>query len=112
MKDEEIARANRHQFLEQLVLRAEAIYNFQPPARPWWKLRERNPQPPETPALVADLRNGAPPDRCRPMQQLWPRHHRLVSLPVVHPGQGPLPEMRQALVISAPRFLTSRHSAG
>ena len=36
------ARANEAQFLEHLILRAEAIYNFQPPVllppRPWWKL--------------------------------------------------------------------------
>ena len=36
------ARANEAQFLEHLILRADAIYNFQPPVlpppRPWWKL--------------------------------------------------------------------------
>ena len=36
------ARADRRQFLEHLILRAEAIWNFQPPLppppRPWWKL--------------------------------------------------------------------------
>ena len=44
------ARADRSQFLEHLLLRAEAIYNFQPPVlpapRPWWKLwikEEREP---------------------------------------------------------------------
>ena len=44
------ARANEAQFLEHLILRAEAIWNFQPPVlpapRPWWKLwskEEREP---------------------------------------------------------------------
>ena len=36
------ARANEAQFLEHLILRAEAIYNYQPPVlpapRPWWNL--------------------------------------------------------------------------
>ena len=35
------ARANEAQFLEHLILRAEVIWNFQPPlppSRPWWKL--------------------------------------------------------------------------
>ena len=33
------ARAEPGQFLEHLILRAEAIYNFRPPpARPGWKL--------------------------------------------------------------------------
>ena len=52
-------RANRSQVLEGLVLRAEAIYNFQPPLplpRPWWKLWGKDPTP-ELPAIVADLRN-------------------------------------------------------
>ena len=52
------ARANEAQFLEHLILRAEAIWNFQPPlpppSRPWWKLPT-----PELPAIVADLRNAA-----------------------------------------------------
>ena len=34
-----------------MILRAEAIYNFQPPLppppRPWWKLWGNVPQPPE-----------------------------------------------------------------
>ena len=58
------ARANRSQFLEHLVLRAEAIYNFQPPPpplpRPWWKLWGKGPKPLELPTLVADIRNPAP----------------------------------------------------
>ena len=36
------ARASEAQFLEHLLLRAEAVWNFQPPLlpppRPWWKL--------------------------------------------------------------------------
>ena len=53
------ARADRRQFLEHLILRAEAVWNFEPPPplpRPWWKLwgKERVP---EVPAIVADLRN-------------------------------------------------------
>ena len=56
------ARANEAQFLEHLILRAEAIYNFQPPVlpvpRPWWKLWSKGPEP-EMPAIVADLRNAA-----------------------------------------------------
>ena len=53
------ARANEAQFLEHLILRAEAIYNYQPPvlpSRPWWKLWVKEP---ELPAIVADLRNAA-----------------------------------------------------
>ena len=55
------ARANEAQFLEHLILRAEVIWNFQPPlppSRPWWKLwgRERAA---EMPAIVAYLRNVA-----------------------------------------------------
>ena len=56
------ARANEAQFLEHLILRAEAIYNFQPPLppppRPWWKLWGKDPEI-ELPAIVADLRNIA-----------------------------------------------------
>ena len=56
------ARANEAQFLEHLILRAEAIYNFQPPVlpppRPWWKLWSKEPVP-ELPAIVGDLRNAA-----------------------------------------------------
>ena len=56
------ARANEAQFLEHLILRVEAIYNFQPPrpppSRPWWKLWGTDPAP-ELPAIVADLRNVA-----------------------------------------------------
>ena len=56
------ARANEAQFLEHLILRAEAIYNFQPPVlpapRPWWKLWSKDPEP-DMPAIVADLRNAA-----------------------------------------------------
>ena len=56
------ARANEAQLLEHLILRAEAIYNFQlpvpPPPRPWWKLWAREPEV-ETPAIVSDLRNVA-----------------------------------------------------
>ena len=55
------SRVNEAQFLEHLIRKAEAIYNFQPPlppSRPWWKLwgRERAA---EMPAIVADLRNVA-----------------------------------------------------
>ena len=57
------ARANEAQFLEHLILRAEAIYNFQPPVlpapRPWWKLWSKEEREPELPAIVADLR-GTP----------------------------------------------------
>ena len=56
------ARANEGQFLEHLILRAEAIYNFQPPLlsrpRPWWKLWGKDPEP-DLPAIVADLRTAA-----------------------------------------------------
>ena len=56
------ARADRRQFLEHLILRAEAVWNFQPPPpplpRPWWKLWGKDPAP-ELPAIVADLRNVA-----------------------------------------------------
>ena len=56
------ARANEAQFLEHLILRAEAIWNFQAPVlpapRPWWKLWGKDPTP-ELPAIVADLRNVA-----------------------------------------------------
>ena len=54
------ARADRRQFLEHLILRAEAVWNFQPPPpplpRPWWKLWGKEPVP-ELPAIMADLRN-------------------------------------------------------
>ena len=54
------ARADRRQFLEHLILRAEAVWNFQPPPpplpRPWWKLCGKDPVL-ELPAIVADLRN-------------------------------------------------------
>ena len=57
------ARANEAQFLEHLILRAEAIYNFQPPVplppRPWWKLWSKEERDTELPAIVADLR-GTP----------------------------------------------------
>ena len=57
------ARANEAQFLEHLILRAEAVYNFQPPVlpppRPWWKLWSKEEREPELPAIVADLRNAA-----------------------------------------------------
>ena len=57
------ARADRRQFLEHLILRAEAIWNFQPPVlpapRPWWKLWSKEEREPELPAIVADLRNVA-----------------------------------------------------
>ena len=47
-------------FLEHLILRAEAVWNFQPPLpplpRPWWKVWGRDPVP-EVPAIVADLRD-------------------------------------------------------
>ena len=47
---------------EHLTLRAEAIWNFQPPLlpapRPWWKLWGKDPEI-ELPAIVADLRNIA-----------------------------------------------------
>ena len=48
--------------LEHLIVRAEAVCNFQPPLprppRPWWKLWGKEPEP-ELPAIVADLRNAA-----------------------------------------------------
>ena len=57
------ARANEGQFLEHLILRAEVIWNFQPPVlpppRPWWKLWSKEEREPELPAIVADLR-GTP----------------------------------------------------
>ena len=56
------AGADGGQFLEHLILRAEAIWNFQPPlpppARPWRKLWGKDPEP-ELPAIVGDLRNVA-----------------------------------------------------
>ena len=56
------ARATEAQFLEHLILRAEAIYNFQPPLppppRPWWKLWGKDPEI-ELLAIGADLRNIA-----------------------------------------------------
>ena len=49
--------------LEHLIVRAEAVYNFQPPVllppRPWWKLWSKEEREPEMPAIVADLRNAA-----------------------------------------------------
>ena len=55
------ARADRRQFLEHLILRAEAIWNFQPPVLPaprlWWKLWSKEEREPELPAIVADLRD-------------------------------------------------------
>ena len=57
------ARADRSQFLEHLILRAEVIWNYQPPVlpapRPWWKLWSKEDREPELPAIVADLR-GTP----------------------------------------------------
>ena len=57
------ARANEAQFLEHLIVRAEAVYNYQPPVlpppRPWWKLWSKEEGGPELPAIVADLRNAA-----------------------------------------------------
>ena len=57
------ARATEAQFLEHLVLRAEAFWNFQPPLlplpRPWWKLWGKEEREPELLAIVADLRNVA-----------------------------------------------------
>ena len=57
------ARANEVQFLEHLILRAELIWNYQPPVlpapRPWWKLWSKEDREPELPAIVADLR-GTP----------------------------------------------------
>ena len=57
------ARASESQFLEHLILRAEVIWNFQPPLppapRPWWKLWSKEEREPELPAIVADLR-GTP----------------------------------------------------
>ena len=56
------ARAGEAQFLEHLILRADAVWNFQPPLppapRPWWKLWGKDTEP-EVPAIVADLRNVA-----------------------------------------------------
>ena len=57
------ARADLSQFLEHLILRAEVIWNYQPPVlpapRPWWKLWSKEDREPELPAIVADLR-GTP----------------------------------------------------
>ena len=57
------ARANESQFLEHLILRAEVIWNCQPPVllppRPWWKLWSKEEREPELPAIVADLWNVA-----------------------------------------------------
>ena len=57
------ARADRSQFLEHLILRAEVIWNYQPPVlpapRPWWKLWSKGDRESELPAIVADLR-GTP----------------------------------------------------
>ena len=54
------ARVTEAQFLEHLILRAEVIWNFQPPVlpapRPWWKLWSKEDREPELPAIVADLR--------------------------------------------------------
>ena len=51
------------EFVEHLILRAEAIWNFQtplpPPPRPWWKLWSKEEREPELPAIVADLCNVA-----------------------------------------------------
>ena len=56
------SRADRSQFLEPLLLRAEAVWKFQPPVppppRPWWKLWGKDPEI-ELPAIVADPRNIA-----------------------------------------------------
>ncbi len=45
---------------DHLILRAEAVWNFQPrvlpPPRPWWRLWG-NDATTELPAIVADLRN-------------------------------------------------------
>ena len=45
------------------IVRAEAIWNFQPPVpsppRPWWKLWSKEEREPEMPAIVADLRDAA-----------------------------------------------------
>ena len=53
------ARANEAQFLEHLILRAEAIWNFQPPLlpapRPWWKLWSKDEREPELPAIGGRL---------------------------------------------------------
>ena len=58
-----LARASEAQFLEHLIVRAEAIWNFQPPVpsppRPWWKLWSKEEREPEMPAIVADLRDAA-----------------------------------------------------
>ena len=55
------ARADRRQFLEHLILRAEGIYNFEPPLPPsprlWWKLWGKDVVA-ELPAIVADLRSS------------------------------------------------------
>ena len=57
-----LARASEAQFLEHLILRAEAIWNFQPslppPPRPWWKLWSKEEREPDLPAIVGDLRNA------------------------------------------------------
>ena len=54
------ARANEAQFLEHLILRAEAVYNYQPPVlpspRPWCKSLGEEP---ELLAIEAGLRQAA-----------------------------------------------------
>ena len=53
------ARVDRSQFLDHLILRAEGIYNFEPPSpRPWWKLWGKDVVA-ELPAIAADLRKAA-----------------------------------------------------
>ena len=41
---------------------------------------------------------GRPAPRLWPLHQLWPRHHRVVSLLVVHPGARSMSQVREALV--------------
>ena len=68
------ARTNEAQFLEHLILRAEAIYNFQPPVlpppRPWWKLWSKEEREPVLP----------PP---RPWWKLWSKEEREPELPAI-----------------------------
>ncbi len=54
------------------------------------------------------LEGWPPAIRLRPLYQLPTADHRLVSLPVEHPGPEALPQVRQALVRTAPVRPTRR----
>ena len=118
------ARANEGQFLEHLILRAEAIYNFQPPLlsrpRPWWKLWGKDPEP-DLPAIGADLRTAAGPfghlatvvDRVLPCRHPRSRRtagtrsryrHRRRAVPGVADGGTLRRAMQEALRLGAISF--------